>query len=360
MNIRILKSIVLFAAVLLFAACDNESESPKPTDGSDGNGDLTGGVFVVNEGNFGSGNGTITFINLDDSTTQQDVFQNANGGAVLGNVAQSMTVVNNQAFIVVNNSQKIEVCDEQSLERIGTISGMTSPREIAVADLGSSYVTDLFAGGVWVVDEATYDVVDQIKVPYSYTEPILVRDGKVFFGAGEGLATVGMLYKLTGGRSVLEDSLALPAMPLKMAEDKNGSLWLLCESFDEELPRIVKVNPETLEEELNIEINTGAEGIYAPEFVYNEGRDEFYIMIGNAIHSLSASATSFSPNVIFEAPAGSALYAMEMSPNGLLFLADAKDFVQRGEIMVVDPASGEVRATYPSGIIPGDFYFTNQ
>ena len=49
-------------------------------------------------------------------------------GTPLGDVVQSITQFNNNAYVVVNNSNKIEVIDITNFSSIATITGFTSPR----------------------------------------------------------------------------------------------------------------------------------------------------------------------------------------------------------------------------------------
>ncbi|NLO51128.1 MAG: hypothetical protein GX103_08205, partial [Bacteroidales bacterium] len=57
-------SLLLIASILLmFAGCDNDGGEviPEPPYSPY----LSNGLFVLNEGNFGSGSGSLSFLNLD-------------------------------------------------------------------------------------------------------------------------------------------------------------------------------------------------------------------------------------------------------------------------------------------------------
>jgi len=93
----------LFAYIALMASCIKDNPDENTTDKvvtSDN------GVYILNEGNYLFGNASVSYYDADKSTLQEDIFNGANKRA-LGDVAQSMTIANNKAYVVVNNSGKI-------------------------------------------------------------------------------------------------------------------------------------------------------------------------------------------------------------------------------------------------------------
>jgi len=84
------------------------------------------GIFVTNEGAFGNSNGSVSYVGKDSATAVNHLFEMVNGRP-LGDVVQSMTVANDKGFIVVNNSQKVEVVDIKTFQSIGVIPGWSIP-----------------------------------------------------------------------------------------------------------------------------------------------------------------------------------------------------------------------------------------
>src|SRR6478609_285942 len=88
------------ALLFIFSSCKREPEEPIPVQQS-----YIGGVYVVCEGNYGSGNSTISFYNK--GTVANDIFKAANGRPI-GDQAQSITIYKDKAYVLVQNSGKIE------------------------------------------------------------------------------------------------------------------------------------------------------------------------------------------------------------------------------------------------------------
>ncbi|MBE9492541.1 MAG: hypothetical protein IMY70_06625, partial [Bacteroidetes bacterium] len=66
------------------------------------------GVYIINEGNFNVGNGSITFFNKEKNKIFHNIFQSANDRP-LGDIPNSMTIHGSLGFILVNNSGTIEI-----------------------------------------------------------------------------------------------------------------------------------------------------------------------------------------------------------------------------------------------------------
>ena len=91
--------------ILVLASCDTKPKSnddiilPPPIKGS---------IMMINEGNFQFGNSSLTVYDFNKDLIYPDVFEKTNGRK-LGDVFQSITVVNGAAYLVVNNSQNLHL-----------------------------------------------------------------------------------------------------------------------------------------------------------------------------------------------------------------------------------------------------------
>ncbi|MCK5572998.1 MAG: YncE family protein, partial [Bacteroidetes bacterium] len=125
MNRRIL---CLFVGFGLISGCTSDPVAVPP-------GELnptSRGVYILNEGLWGQANASLSHLDLDARTMRNGVFQAVNT-RYLGDVGNHIVVRNGSAYIVVNNSDKIEIIDAQTHVSIGTIDAGQgkSPRQIA-------------------------------------------------------------------------------------------------------------------------------------------------------------------------------------------------------------------------------------
>ena len=141
---------------LLNSSC-TKVEVPPPSS------NYTHGFWVVNEGPFGSGTGTITWIARDGSRVEQDVFGRVNQRP-LGNIAQSMQGQGNLGLILINNAGRLEWVNLQTMASEGTLQGLALPSAVAVdAVRGKAYVSEWvsFAGTGRI---SVIDLVSRLKV----------------------------------------------------------------------------------------------------------------------------------------------------------------------------------------------------
>ena len=219
MNFKtIVPALALLASVTTSCKDDDpKTVTPPPVIGK--------AVFVVNEGSFGSGNSSVSMIDVLSNNIYQDVFQTVNGFP-LGDVAQSMSIHNGKGYIVVNNSQKIEVINSLTLESTATITGFQSPRHF-VAKGSKGYVSDWFSNRVAVVDLTTNSIVNSIVVG-SGPEQMLIAGNRLFVTNVGGFGSDSTVSVINLQTETVEATLQTGVNPNSLRLDANGKLWVLC------------------------------------------------------------------------------------------------------------------------------------
>jgi hypothetical protein len=318
------------------------------------------GIFVVNEGNYNWGNASITFINTLDTTVEQDVFRNHNDRS-LGDVAESMLTFNGQGFILVNNSNKIEVVSLKDFASVKSMSGFNSPRFLAVVDSTKAYVTNMRTN-ISVVDLPTLAIKKTIYTG-CWTESILKYNNLIYVTA------IGMMTEPSSHRNAriliidtkldqVVDSIKTGKEPLCMVMDKKDKIWVLCTGgYDQfEPPTLIRIDP-SLRIVDKVFTFPGTDATPS-RLCINANRDTLYFL-NNGIFQMPVVSASIPASPFI--PAGQHLfYGLGIQPsNGNIFVSDARDYVQNGVVYQYNQVTGSLLNTFPAGRIPGAFCFTS-
>ena len=133
-------------------------------------------MFVTCEGNFNSGNGSVSLFDIGSSSVENDYYFNETANQ-LGDVVQSMEFYDGNAYFVVNGSAKVERLQVWS-GTTSTITGFSSPR-YAKYHANKLYVTDWYSNSLQVVNLATNSIVNSIPVGLG-PETLLITNGKAY------------------------------------------------------------------------------------------------------------------------------------------------------------------------------------
>ena len=143
-----------FVIFFWFGCTENQEESNLDL------GDAT--TFVLCEGNFGSGNSALWSLSPFDSSSLTQILS----GSVLGDVAQSLTLVGDKLFVVVNNSHKIKILSvENEISVEGEINFSNASPRYLVADDSTGYVSCWNLNVILVLDINSNMVTETISVP---------------------------------------------------------------------------------------------------------------------------------------------------------------------------------------------------
>lgn len=236
---KLFRPLLLSAALVGFlASCSDDTPTPTATP--------TGGTgqyaFVINEGNFTNGIGSVSRFDKTTKALTTDAFATANKGTVLGSVVQSMGVVDTTGYVVVNNSNKIEVVSLPSFKSKATIAGLNQPRYFrqSVTNSNRAYVTEWLGGPfpapytngrISIIDLTTSKVTGTVTT--TSTLPVGINPERM-------VATAGNIYVANSGSPFLtvindasgavSNTITLPAPASDLVVDKNNSIWVLCNS----------------------------------------------------------------------------------------------------------------------------------
>jgi YVTN family beta-propeller protein len=333
---------ILLAALIV--SCTKKDNTPAETY-------LTGnGVFIVNEGNFMGGNGSLSFFSYDSLKIYNDLFGGVNGRP-LGDVPNSAEILGDKMYIIVNNSGKIEVVRLSDMKSVATISGIVSPRNIAFVNSSKAYVTSMYSDSVIVLNLKTSSIAGYINIRRS-SESIVVADQKAFIGNWVGGHEVMVIDTNT---DEVTDSVQVGVEPESMVLDKNNILWVLCNGG------WMRENYAELDG-INISDNTIAKHIVfatieeSPSCLRIDGNKETLYYLDSGVRKMSITAASL-PDSPLIAQTDHFFYKLGIDPVSNDILAtDAIDYQQQGYMLRYDQ-NGILKTSSRADIIPGYLCF---
>lgn len=341
------RAVILFVFSWLWFGCKRDvPQEPEPLNTQEYS--PNSGVFITNEGTFQFGNASVSYYSFDRAHWVSDVWENANG-TTIGDVCQSMQVINGLGYVVVNNSSKIEVVDLGNFSRVATISGLVSPRYIVPVSASKAYVSDLYGDGLAIIDLNTNVVVGEVDMP-GWTERMVVSNGLVFVTCYE----TDKLYVLDPNSDLLLDSIPLAKGGNSIVEDANGKLWILCSGdYVSGSPGgVFRIDPLTNVVEWSASFPSGH---YPINLQTDSSRTVLYYVDTDVWKMGTADMTL--PSSSFISANGRTLYGLGVH-FGLdqIYVADAIDYVQRGRVYRYSN-SGSAIDDFPVGVVPGNFCF---
>lgn len=210
----------LCASVL---ACDKEG-TPYPGGDFSKLGEIE--ALVLNEGRINTNTGGISLI-YKDKNVVADVFQEVNQRP-LGDVAQSITMINGKYFVALDNSKKIEVVDPRTFVSLGTIlyEQAGSPRQIVPISDTEAVVSDLRQQLVLIRTVPPYGKpLEYISVP-RWIEYLVSTGNKVFGMTQGGLYVFDVkAINKASARVIKEVYNEEYTKTCRMLVDKNGMIW---------------------------------------------------------------------------------------------------------------------------------------
>lgn len=338
----------IFALLFTLASCTKNDPDPQEGPFPIQTGE---GVFILNEGGFNAGNASVDYYRFTDDRLFSNLYQ-AQNGLPLGDVLQSMAFWGGQAFLVVNNSQKIVGVDPEDLSQTVTISPFVSPRYLLPLPSGKAYLTDLFSNYIYTVDlRSGQKLGDSVQVS-GWTEEMLRVGGEVFAVnrfTNDILVIDTLSNQLTGTVAVGFD-------PTSIVQDKNGKLWTLCSGSEaaSEKGGLWRIDPATKTVEAVFEFPDYNLGI-APK-VRIDGSGEVVYFLKNGIYKMAVNDLSLPLSPLVE-DGGRSLYSLDIHPiTGEVFTSDAVDFSQQGTVYRYSPGGAEIQS-FKAGVNPNGFVF---
>ena len=362
---------MLLTTLWWLAACSGIEDGPGREDFSE----QGRGVFILNEGNYNSGNASLSFYNPQERSVQNGIFLRANDRK-LGDTGQSITLRNGTAFIAVENSGIVWGIDAETFRVKGQLTApetehMINPRYIHFLSNEKAYVTDLYSPYITIFNPTTFQYLGSISTGrptlygYCSTEQMVECAGLVFTNCW---CYSDVILVIDPAQDAVVDSIRLHTsmQPKSMVRDRRDRLWVITDggyetdedSFGENIPHLYCIDPvsRTILSDQALDTDEGN-----VQLATNQQADTLYV-INNDIFRMGIDENHLPVRPFIQAPRDSKgrrhkLYGLSVDPrNGDLYVADAVDYAQSGVIYRYS-TFGKLLDNFRVGINPNSFAF---
>ena len=337
--------MTLAALGLLFASCSSD----------DDNGGMTGTeglerdrhALVVNEGGFQQANSSLGVLDLDTREYLPNQFAEISENS-LGDIFQSIYLKEERAYLVINNSSKIEILNLETLEHEGTIADLGSPRYM-VSQGSNAWVSALFDEAIHAIDLNTGEIIGQIDFP-GWSEEMIFH--------GENLLVTCpdchhkyLLNPETG--AILDSVFTGENTHILRALDDGRILSFNSGSFDGSHEPVLRLFNQDLDLLDSLVIDDLS---YIGAADLNETSDRFYFA-GTDVKYIEIEAGGLSQvNTAFSTEEPFSVYQLTSGPEGKIYLTDARDFSSLGQVYVYS-AQGDQLYQFEAGVVPSRVNF---
>lgn len=240
-----------------------------------------GGVFVLNEGNMTTENGSLIYID-PNGHIYNNVYNNANG-ASLGNTAQDLFIDGDKMYIISQNGKTnpmglgflndglLIVANSETLQKVASytdeLSNLSWPSHVAVLDEDHIFIRD--NNGVNRFSSTTEELKLVSNTKGAAKNRMVVANDKVFFYAGKNLRVI---ERNSDDVSITID---MGATISGIEKSKDGNVWVATTGSP---GKISKVNSSdyTIIRSNEISIGTVAGGMFATPSITTKGDTIYY------------------------------------------------------------------------------------
>ncbi|MBL7136912.1 MAG: T9SS type A sorting domain-containing protein [Candidatus Marinimicrobia bacterium] len=308
-------------------------------------------VFILCEGNMTQSNASLWMLNEDLNQITGPIHWDPNANP-LGDVGQSMTIYNNKLFIIMNNSNTVEIMDlsnEVSYE--STISlPYAGPREMEVVN-GKGYLSCWHLNAILVIDLSTNTFLDTISVN-GLPEDLIYYDNRLYtsinmnpdWSSGNRILS----FDISGDKAVVIDTFEVISGPGQILSH-DGNLFVVSTYYDtlwniySGTSRIDLSDGSVTKKDYGVTFNFGIDITLYHGLVYRT--------YNGGIAPLTDSLTVDITGQIGDLPN---VYSMATYKDYIYF--GLSDYMAPDDVVILD-SLGNLIGQFQVGAIPGSFAF---
>ena len=321
------------------------------------------GVYVVCEGRLGYGEASLYLYKPKADSVYGDLFSAVNGQP-LGDVFQSMCLVNSRLFMALNGgSDKVQVASVGDIKSAGNIT-IPQPRYILPVSADRAYVSSLYHNKVYVINTSSLQLLDSISIPSKNTEGMTLCNGDAYICAWDTASR--NIYRVnTTSNTVVQTIQVAGSAPHDVLVDKEQMLWVLSGNqprgkqaywtrIDPSTGAILRsyAFPATAEPIKPVLSNT-KDTLYFIEVNYNGGTSD------NGIYRMDIHAATLPATPFIAAQQYQYFWSIGIDPaTGFIYIGDPKGWQQKGNVTIYRPDATKL-TSFTTGIGPATFLFVN-
>ena len=379
-NINVFLILLSLLTQIMLNSCRSDVEMILSEDIAIGNPEIIKGYkgfYLLNEGNMGSNKATLDFYDFATGIYTRNIYaeRNPHVPKEMGDVGNDIGIYNNKIWAVINVSNKIEVMDAQTTQRIAQIE-IPNCRFIKFHK-GYAYVTS-YAGPVVIdpdyeqlgfvakINTVTLEVVDRCLVGFQPDEleisvdKIYVANSGGYMGAGnsDGYERTVSVIDIATFKEEKRIDVAYNLERIKA--DSRGNLWVSSRGDYKGLParlyfldREKEIITDTIDiAATNYWIDNDLLYVYGTEFSYinNSWNISYSIVDTKSREIISRNIITDGTDKEIEKPYGIMVHPETKD----IFITDAGNYVTPGVLYCFDK-EGRKKWNVVTGNIPGHF-----
>lgn len=240
-----------------------------------------GGVFVLNEGNMTTENGSLIYI-TPDGKVNENAYKNANGSQ-LGNTTQNLFIANGKMYIIAqngrtnpvgtgfNNDGMLVVANAETLKKVAAytdeLETLSWPSHVAVLDDNNIFIRD--NKGVSLFNPSTKELSLIPGTNGAVKNRMVVADGKVFFYAGKNLS---VLEKDATG---VTKTIDMGATISGIEKSKDGHVWVATSGSPSKISKVNSGDYSIIKSN-DLSVGSLAAGMFATPSITSKGDTLYY------------------------------------------------------------------------------------
>ena len=355
---KVIKITVYVLCISLLNACVKDKPNPEQTIIPNA---THRGILISNEGSYGNNNAELSFLDLDTRSIFNQLYNSANKKA-LGDIVQSVSSINGKYYIVINNSNRIEIIDLNSYQHVASIASINSPRYITQVSQDKAYVSCLYSNLIYVINLQDNSIIKTIHVDFNSTEKMQLFNGYCYVTNWDTASHI--IYQINTLSDSIESKIQIiGAASHDIVLDQENRLWILSgNKYKKTNSYLTKYDPITKQiiqtfsfqsnqDPFRLILNAHKDTLYFVDVDYNGAS------VSNGLFKMSIHANALPMNTFIKAPTNSYFWAVGFdSITSHIFLSDPKGFTQQSTIYEYTN-DGNLINQYTAGIGSNGFLF---